>query len=138
MELKEKKESKGKYNKYIVVILIGLLLLIIIMPVSDNKEKSIAYQEKAVSDSYSYSAQYYENRLKSILEKSYGEGSMDVMVHLKESSSGDSFYGEESKMEVDGVLIVAAVKDRQAVSDISFAVCALFNLPAHKVAVIVK
>ncbi len=138
MELKEKKDNKGKYNKYIVIILVGLLLLIIFMPVSNDKNTVVTYEDKESNQDYNSYAQYYEDRLKNILEKSYGEGTMDVMVHLREASSGDSFYGEESKMEVDGVLIVAAVKDPQAVSDISFAVCALFNLPAHKVAVIVK
>jgi len=33
---------------------------------------------------------------------------------------------------------VANVKNEQALSDITFAVCALFDLPAHKVAVMIK
>ena len=36
------------------------------------------------------------------------------------------------------VLIVADVEDEAARGDIAFAVCALFDLPAHKVAVIKK
>ena len=48
----------------------------------------------------------------------------------------DGSYNYERS--VDGVLIVADVHDASAVADISFAVCALFDLPAHKVAVMIK
>ena len=64
------------------------------------------------------------------------------MVSLsKESDSSyvgryDSSYNYERS--VDGVLIVADIDDASAVADISFAVCALFDLPAHKVAVMIK
>ena len=61
---------------------------------------------------------------------------MEVMVHMREDESTDGMY-EENALIVDGILIVADVSDA-AVADISFAVCALFDLPAHKVAVIKK
>ena len=79
---------------------------------------------------------YYEDRLKAILEKSYGQGTMEVMVNVKKDSE-KGLYGDSSeKFYVDGVLVVAKVDDIAKVADISNAVCALFNLPACKVAVL--
>lgn len=79
---------------------------------------------------------YYENRLKAILEKSYGQGTMEVMVNVKKDSE-KGLYGDSSEeFYVDGVLVVAKVDDIAKVADISNAVCALFNLPACKVAVL--
>ena len=140
---------KGKSNKLITFILIGVLLLIIVMPVknksiypdtSDTEVKGSSYDassdyQKDDSDTYGSMAAYYEDKLKGILEKSYGEGTMSVMVTMKGRDDSGDFY--EDEYQVDGVLIVAAVRSDEA-ADIAFAVCALFNLPAHKVAVLIK
>ena len=145
---------KGKSNKLITFILIGVLLLIIVMPVknksiypdtSDKEVKGSSYDassdyQKDDSDTYGSMAAYYEDKLKGILEKSYGEGTMSVMVTMKGRDDSGDFYGNssyEDEYQVDGVLIVAAVRSDEA-ADIAFAVCALFNLPAHKVAVLIK
>ena len=133
--------KKEKVNKIITVILVGLLLLIIVVPMGDGTKAND--NKTNVSDTVNNrtnmegSAAYYEEKLKDILEKSYGEGTMEVMVHMKEEENTDSMY-EEGTLIVDGILIVAEVSDNAAVGDISFAVCALFDLPAHKVAVIKK
>lgn len=133
----EHKNNKEKLNKIITVILVGLLLLIIVVPIGeqDKKEGSINFGEEsvqAVTD-----AAYYEERLKSILEKTYGVGTMEVMVHMKKDAKDVGMY-EEEMLIVDGILIVADVDSDTDVGNISFAVCALFDLPAHKVAVIKK
>ena len=100
---------------------------------SDNKEKD------TVKDSYQSLAEYYEQRLDSILENSYGEGTIEVMVHISEDTGSVDMYGQTDKrVVIDGVLIVADIDGQQAVSDITYAVSALFDLPAHKVAVIIK
>ncbi len=133
--------KKEKVNKIITVILVGLLLLIIVVPMGDgsesNENKNVGMDAGDNVAGIDGGAAYYEERLKDILEKSYGEGTMDVMVHMKEDENADRMY-EESALIVDGILIVANVSDDRAVADISFAVCALFDLPAHKVAVIKK
>lgn len=137
MELKLKKEN---ISKIITIILIGLLLLIIVIPIDQNsgyEETDFEHREIQEASFYEPSAAYYEEKLKSILEKSYGKGTMEVMVHLRDTSDQSEMYEEES-LEVDGVLIVADIKDEAARGDIAFAVCALFDLPAHKVAVIKK
>ncbi len=149
------KNFKGNSSKIITFILIGILLLIIVMP--EKKDKSFSVNndsEKAYSynDSEEYSRDemeeytgyvaYYEDKLKDILEKSYGKDSMEVMISLKNSeNTGNSLYGDNSYSGdfcVDGVLIVADIKNSEEAANISFAVCALFNLPAHKVAVLIK
>lgn len=135
MELKLKKE---KLNKIITIILVGLLLLIIVIPIDDEAKEGTADSSvnQVQLESPDTGAAYYEERLKAILEKSYGKDTMEVMIHMKEDSSAGMY--EESTWEVDGILIVADVKQDSYVGDISFAVCALFDLPAHKVAVIRK
>lgn len=153
MEFKSFFESfKGKSNRIITFILIGILLLVIAMPVKnrglqgDNtgkntygkKEDSLS-EDKYVCE-YKTNAAYYEEKLKKILEKSYGNDSMNVMVSMKTKDNSSDFYMNDSyedELSVDGVLIVADVSLEEA-ADIAFAVCALFNLPAHKVAVLIK
>lgn len=146
---------KGKSGKIITFVLIGILLLIIVMPVKNTEnyksgtgESSEAYgndnsygQGNDNIEAYTSCAAYYEEKLKNILEKSYGKGTMEVMVSLK--GSGDTtnpYYSDSSDSDylVDGVLIVADIKNNEEAANISFAVCALFNLPAHKVFVLIK
>lgn len=131
-----KKIKDLKTDKIITIILVGVLLLVVCTPVkdkSDNKEND------TVKDNYQSHAEYYEQRLDSILENSYGEGTMEVMVHISEDTGSVDMYGQTDKrVVIDGVLIVADVDGQQAVSDITYAVSALFDLPAHKVAVIIK
>ena len=139
MEFNLKKNEK--LSKIITIILAGVLILIIIMPVKEEVDKSSAIDDSETSyeEDYKYSEEYYENKLKSILEKSYGEGTIQVMVRVSSDEKSDYYYnGGEEQFIVEGVIVVADVKDSQALSDIAFAVCALFDLPAHKVAVMTK
>ncbi len=111
-------------------------MLIVVVPMGEDKkvveDNQYQTQPLLVSDEA-----YYEERLKAILEESYGVGTMKVMVHMKEIEDTNGMY-QEGKLLVDGILIVADVNSDADVADISFAVCALFDLPAHKVAVIKK
>ena len=139
MEFNFKKNEK--LTKIITIILAGILILIVIMPVKDsvsNMEKSRSKDETTEAD-YTYYAEYYESKLKNILEKSYGEGTMQVMVRVSVDNNPTGLYSE-NKVEtvVEGVIVVADVDDINAISDITFAVCALFDLPAHRVAVMIK
>lgn len=134
IDLKKLKDIKT--DKIVTIILIGVLLLVVCMPVKESKKNG---EDNAASDSSMSYAQYYEERLDNILEDSYGEGTMEVMVHISENTESVDLYGQaDKKAVIDGVLIVADVDGQQAVSDITYAVSALFNLPAHKVAVILK
>jgi hypothetical protein len=134
-------KNNEKLSKIITVILVGVLMLIVVMPVKDVAEESKTNSEN-MSEGYSYitKAEYYEEKLKKILEESYGKGNIQVMVRVSEGEKTDAAYYNSGNEEVtvEGVFIVADVNSTKAVSDITFAVCALFDLPAHKVAVMIK
>jgi len=132
-------KKNEKLNKVIVVILIGMLILIVVVPIKDNTPDIKEQANDDISYTYEMYADYYEGKLKTILEESYGKGNIQVMVHMEVDNISDDLYGNsDNQMIVDGVLVVANVKNEQALSDITFAVCALFDLPAHKVAVMIK
>lgn len=132
-------KKNEKLNKVIVVILIGMLILIVVVPIKDNTPDIKEQGNDDISYTYEMYADYYEGKLKTILEESYGKGNIQVMVHMEVDNISDDLYGNsDNQMIVDGVLVVANVKNEQALSDITFAVCALFDLPAHKVAVMIK
>lgn len=135
MEINVKK--KEKISRLATVLLVGILLLVIVIPAKKDEDASLS-ENSDTTGSFSY-ADYYEQKLKTILERSYGDGTMYVMVHMSEKEQSGSIYSSDSMQPaVDGVLVVADVDSGQAVSDITFAVCALFDLPAHKVAVMIK
>lgn len=137
MEIKCKK--KENINKLFIVICVGLLLLIVVVPVKKPTSEYNKADKKEDAKAYEIETAYYESRLKEILENTYGTGTMDVMIHMTSRTNETLFYSDETNQYmVDGVLVVAHVKESQAVSDITFAVCALFDLPAHKVAVLIK
>lgn len=136
-------KKNDKLTKIITAILVGVLLLIVFLPVKNNDtDTSMGYVDTTVEyTDYETCSQYYESRLTEILEESYGEGTMDVMIRISAYNNQNTTYisyNENNEVTVDGVLIVADVNSEQAVSDITFAVCALFDLPAHKVAVMIK
>lgn len=135
MEWKFKKNEK--LNKVILMALVGLLLLILVVPsqristgTADSASDSVSGTEQTVSS--------YEERLRALLSDTYGEGTVDVMIYSESATQG--YYDSRQKEEITGVLITicaSAVSDT-TISDITLSVCALFDLPAHKVAVLVK
>lgn len=131
MEWKFKKNEK--LNKVILMVLVGVLLLILVMP-SQNADTATP---TATSDTVQ-SASSYEERLRALLSDAYGEGMVDVLIYSEPKTDG--YYDMKQKEEITGVLITireSAVSET-TISDITLAVCALFDLPAHKVAVLVK
>lgn len=156
----QKTESRLGVNtgKIITFILFGILLLVVVMPVescSGNSDETENEEPEIPTGIFSYNStegsieaseetvqnitgesEYYETRLKNILESSYGKDSVQVMVHMKQDSE-KGLYGDVSEEStVDGVLVVADIKNANDKLEISEAVCALFNLPACKVYVI--
>ena len=115
------------------MVLVGVLLLILVMP-SQNADTATP---TATSDTVQ-SASSYEERLRALLSDAYGEGMVDVLIYSEPKTDG--YYDMKQKEEITGVLITireSAVSET-TISDITLAVCALFDLPAHKVAVLVK
>ncbi len=154
-----RKKFPGKdISRIITVILIGILVLVVLMPVKSGGRDETGQNDKATGSllggaeasnetnaatdnegTTAYDEAYYEERLKNILEKSYGTGTIDVMIHMKKESDTDVFYNSATEAAIiDGVLIVARINDMSQAMDISNAVCALFNLPACKVSVLMR
>lgn len=137
MELDFKKIKKIKADKLITIILIGVFILVAVTPVKNSSKKTgTVGKAETYNDSY---AKYYEDKLDTMLEETYGPGTIRVMVHVSDERESDMFYASESKQTViDGVLVVTTVKSEQVKADITYAVGALFGLPAHKVAVMIE
>ena len=110
MEWKFKKNEK--WNKVILVVLCGILLLVIVMP---QKTVQTAVGQTGSSSDTTAS---YEVRLRELL----------------------AYYGSGGTETITGVLITIKKEavTGTTIADITLAVCALFDLPAHKVAVLVK
>ena len=130
MEWKFKKNEK--WNKVILVVLCGILLLVIAMP---QKAAGTAMGGSAASEDTTIS---YEERLRTLLADTYGADMVDVLIYAGDRTQ--TYYGSGGKESITGVLITIKKEavTGTTISDITLAVCALFDLPAHKVAVLVK
>lgn len=130
MEWKFKKNEK--WNKVILIVLCGILLLVIAMPqktVNSSVGNTTSVEDTTTS---------YEKRLRTLLEDTYGAGNVDVLIYA--GTQDRTYYGATGKETITGVLITIKKEavTETTVADITLAVCALFDLPAHKVAVLVK
>ena len=130
MEWKFKKNEK--WNKVILVVLCGILLLVIAMPqkaAGTSTGGSVASEDTTVS---------YEERLRTLLADTYGADMVDVLIYAGDRTQ--TYYGSGGKESITGVLITIKKEavTGTTIADITLAVCALFDLPAHKVAVLVK
>lgn len=130
MEWKFKKNEK--WNKVILVVLCGILLLVIAMP---QKAAGTATGGSAASENTTIS---YEERLRTLLADTYGADMVDVLIYAGDRTQ--TYYGSGGKESITGVLITIKKEavTGTTIADITLAVCALFDLPAHKVAVLVK
>lgn len=130
MEWKFKKNEK--WNKVILVVLCGILLLVIAMP---QKATGTATGGSAASEDTTVS---YEERLRTLLADTYGADMVDVLIYAGDRTQ--TYYGSGGKESITGVLITIKKEavTGTTIADITLAVCALFDLPAHKVAVLVK
>lgn len=140
----EWKFSKNeKVNKVILVVLMGVMLLVIVMPMKQGDTGGVGSSASAPGKEEAGTSQQSlsdETRLTSMLEKTYGSGTVSVMVYESEGDSEDYYGSMQKSNSITGVLIVISDKvvTETTISDITLAVCALFDLPAHKVAVLVK
>ena len=133
MEKEIKKYKKNeKWNKVILVVLCGILLLVIVMP---QKTVQTAVGQTGSSSDTTAS---YEVRLRELLADTYGADMVDVLIYAGDRTQ--TYYGSGGTETITGVLITIKKEavTGTTIADITLAVCALFDLPAHKVAVLVK
>ena len=127
-------DLKKYQNKFIVALLIGLLLLVVVTPVKEA-DKTGTENNSNTEDTVAY----YEEKLDSMLEASYGYGSIEVMLHMNKNEKTDLFGdSDEAEEKVDGVLIVTTINNENAVAEMTYAVSSLYNLPTHRIAVLTK
>lgn len=86
--------SKLKKTDYIVILLVGVLLLIVVLPVKDDKKICSNSQKKAKAKSVSestYDDEEYEKllekKLEGILERMDGVGEVSVMITLSDDGT---------------------------------------------------
>ena len=79
-----------------------------------------------------------EVRLRELLADTYGADMVDVLIYAGDRTQ--TYYGSGGTETITGVLITIKKEavTGTTIADITLAVCALFDLPAHKVAVLVK
>lgn len=120
------------WNKVILIVLCGIFLLVAAMPQKTQTEKAMT-EDSETGESLSY-----ENRLRALLADTYGEDMVDVLIYA--GASTQTYYGSSANAKITGVLITVdrRVVTDTTIADITLSVCALFDLPAHKVAVLVK
>ena len=112
-----------KKTDYIVFILLGVLVLILFIPTGSSEKTSQTYLQGLDGDEVTGSQ--IETELAALLSKMEGVGKVSVMVTFSDSRDTSS---------VEGVLVVAqGGGDSRVASNISAAVQALFDIPAHKI-----
>ena len=94
--------SKLKKTDYIVILLVGVLLLIVVLPVKEDKNTCSNSQKKAKAKSVSestYDDEEYEKllekKLEGILERMDGVGEVSVMITL--SDDGTRIVDKDTK-----------------------------------------
>ena len=109
--------------------------MVVALPVQTGQREDV---QTSKQDQERYQPDY-EERLETLLEATYGKDSVDVLIYTKPVQEG-MFQTAEETEEITGVLITvrAEVLQERTKADIVQAVCALFDLPSHKVAILVK
>ncbi len=115
--------KKIKKEQLIAGLLFGILLVVIAMPVSNNKEKSD-------TEKVSANGALLEKQLEDALMQIEGIGTVDVTIML------EPFVDEHASPEIRGVLVVSSSGDNPVETlKIQETVMTLFQIDAHKIKV---
>ena len=103
--------SKLKKTDYIVILLVGVLLLIVVLPVKEDKKTCSNSQKKAKAKSVSestYDDEEYEKllekKLEGILERIDGVGEVSVMITL--SDDGTRIVDKDTKETIEKTTVI--------------------------------
>ena len=112
---------KLKKTDYIVILLVGVLLLIVVLPVKEDKKTGSDSQDKAKGKSVSestYDDEEYEKllekKLESILERMDGVGEVSVMITL--SDDGTRIVDKDTKETTESVEKTTVIYDDEDAS----------------------
>ena len=109
-----------------------ILLLMIVM--QKKTMKNAVGQTGSSSDTTAS----YEVRLRELLADTYGADMVDVEIYEGGRTQANFGSGGTETITVVLITIKKEAVTGTTIADITLAVCALFDLPAHKVAVLVK
>ena len=111
--------SKLKKTDYIVILLVGVLLLIVVLPVKEDKNTCSNSQKKAKAKSVSestYDDEEYEKllekKLEGILERMDGVGEVSVMITL--SDDGTRIVDKDTKETSESIEKTTVIYDEDA------------------------
>ena len=110
--------SKLKKTDYIVILLVGVLLLIVVLPVKEDKNTCSNSQKKAKAKSVSESTYEYEKllekKLEGILERMDGVGEVSVMITL--SDDGTRIVDKDTKETSESIEKTTVIYDDEDAS----------------------
>ena len=112
--------SKLKKTDYIVILLVGVLLLIVVLPVKEDKKICSNSQKKAKAKSVSertYDDEEYElleKKLEGILERMDGVGEVSVMITL--SDDGTRIVDKDTKETSESIEKTTVIYDDEDAS----------------------
>lgn len=113
--------SKLKKTDYIVILLVGVLLLIVVLPVKEDKNTCSNSQKKAKAKSVSestYDDEEYEKllekKLEGILERMDGVGEVSVMITL--SDDGTRIVDKDTKETSESIEKTTVIYDDEDAS----------------------
>lgn len=112
-------------DKLLLLLLGGILLLVISLPISDDKDnQSILSNNTETYDTDSYFT-ITEKKIEDILSMSSDVGKVKVMINQK------------GQGEVEGIVIVCEGADKpKVVADVSQALTVLFGIPVNKIKIL--
>ena len=110
--------SKLKKTDYIVILLVGVLLLIVVLPVKEDKKTcSNSKKAKSVSESTCDDEEYeklLEKKLEGILERMDGVGEVSVMITL--SDDGTRIVDKDTKETSESIEKTTVIYDDEDAS----------------------
>ena len=113
--------SKLKKTDYIVILLVGVLLLIVVLPVKEDKNTCSNSQKKAKAKSVSESTcddeeyeKLLEKKLEGILERMDGVGEVSVMITL--SDDGTRIMDKDTKETSESIEKTTVIYDDEDAS----------------------
>lgn len=113
--------SKLKKTDYIVILLVGVLLLIVVLPVKEDKKTCSNSQKKAKAKSVSESTcddeeyeKLLEKKLEGILERMDGVGEVSVMITL--SDDGTRIVDKDTKETSESIEKTTVIYDDEDAS----------------------
>ena len=129
--------GKMKKDKIVLCLLAGVLLMVIAIPVGEDKESTVSTkggllkeEDSIAGETISVNASLLESQLEVMLSQIEGIGQVEAMITL------EPFIDDQEAPEIRGVLVVSEHGDDPIqILKIQETVMTLFQIDAHKIKV---